>query len=128
MFNLDQAVAEWRRQMLAVGIKTPVPLDELESHLHEEIEEQMKSGLNAQQAFDAGVLKIGQAHALKNEFNKVDGETEAQKQRLIRIYFVICEPRLHHSACVVRPRAYPVPGGCRTGGIGGGEHIPTDYL
>ena len=26
MFNLDQAIAEWRRQMLAAGIKTPTLL------------------------------------------------------------------------------------------------------
>jgi hypothetical protein len=24
MFNLDQAIADWRRQMLAAGIKTPI--------------------------------------------------------------------------------------------------------
>ena len=44
MFDLEQSIAEWRRQMLAAGIKTPVPLEELEIHLREEIEQQMKSG------------------------------------------------------------------------------------
>ncbi len=28
MFILEQAIAEWRKQMLAAGIKTPVPLKE----------------------------------------------------------------------------------------------------
>lgn len=37
MFNLEQSIADWRRQMLATGIKTPAPLDELESHLREDI-------------------------------------------------------------------------------------------
>ena len=37
MFNLEQAIAEWRQQMLATGIQTPVPLEELEIHLREEI-------------------------------------------------------------------------------------------
>ena len=32
MFDLEQAIADWRRQMLAAGIKTPVPLEELKSH------------------------------------------------------------------------------------------------
>jgi hypothetical protein len=45
MFNLEQAIADWRKQMLAAGIKTPVPLEELESHLRDEIEWQMKSGI-----------------------------------------------------------------------------------
>jgi hypothetical protein len=46
MFNLEQSIIEWRKQMLAAGIKTPVPLDELEIHLREEIERQMASGLD----------------------------------------------------------------------------------
>lgn len=70
MFNLDQAIAEWRRQMLAAGIKAPVPLDELESHLHEEMEQQMRSGLNAQQAFEVATQRIGRSDVLKTEFAK----------------------------------------------------------
>ena len=52
MFNLEQSLADWRQQMLAAGIKTPVPLEELETHLREEIERQMKSGLPKQEAFE----------------------------------------------------------------------------
>jgi len=37
MFSLEKSISEWRRQMLAAGIKTPVPLEELEIHLREEI-------------------------------------------------------------------------------------------
>jgi len=37
MFNLEPSIAEWRRQMLAAGVKTPVPLEELESHLRDEL-------------------------------------------------------------------------------------------
>ena len=33
MFNLEQAISEWRLQMLAAGIKTTESLDELENHL-----------------------------------------------------------------------------------------------
>ncbi len=72
MFDLEQSIAEWRRQMLAAGIQTPVPLEELEIHLREDIEQQMQSGLNAQQAFETATSKIGQARALKTEFEKND--------------------------------------------------------
>ena len=51
MFNLEQSIADWRQQMLAAGIRTPVPLEELEIHLRDEIERQMKSGSNAQLRF-----------------------------------------------------------------------------
>jgi hypothetical protein len=73
MFNLDQAIADWRRPMLAAGIKTPVPLDELECHLREEIEQQMRSGLSAQQAFEVAARGIGGANVLKAEFVKIKG-------------------------------------------------------
>jgi uncharacterized membrane protein (DUF485 family) len=70
MFNLEPAIAEWHRQMLAAGIKTPVPLEELEIHLREEIEQQMKSELSEQKAFEIAVRTIGQANTLKLEFAK----------------------------------------------------------
>ena len=41
MFNLEAAIADWRRQMLAAGIKAPVPLEELESHMREDVENQL---------------------------------------------------------------------------------------
>src|ERR1035441_7631640 len=73
MFNLEKSVAEWRQQMLAAGIKTPVPLEELEIHLREEIEQQMKSGLSEQEIFNSAVQKIGQAGLLRTEFKKAGG-------------------------------------------------------
>jgi hypothetical protein len=72
MFDLEQALAEWRRQMLAAGITTPAPLEELEIHLHEEIEQGIASGLNEADAFQAAVEKIGQAGLLQKEFKKVE--------------------------------------------------------
>src|SRR5579864_4866004 len=72
MFNLEKSIANWREQMLAAGIKTPVPLEELESHLREEVERQMRSGVEAQPAFEAAIQKIGRTDVLKNEFRKVN--------------------------------------------------------
>jgi uncharacterized membrane protein YciS (DUF1049 family) len=71
VFDLETAVADWRRQMLAAGIQAPVPLDELENHLREEIERGIKSGLDEAQAVTRAVQSIGQIGALRNEFNKV---------------------------------------------------------
>jgi hypothetical protein len=81
MFNLDHAIAEWRKQMLAAGIKTPVPLEELEIHLREEIERQIKSGLNEQKAFETAIQRIGQPKMLDNEFKK--SERTFMKRTLI---------------------------------------------
>ena len=58
--------------MLAAGIKTPVPLEELESHLRDEIERQLKSGEKAQQAFEMAVQEIGKPGVIEREFKKVE--------------------------------------------------------
>ena len=70
MFDLEKSIVNWRKQMLAAGIKTPVPLEELESHLREEIGQQLKSGLNEQKAFEISTQRIGQPKMLKREFKK----------------------------------------------------------
>jgi hypothetical protein len=73
MFNLDQAIAEWRRQMVAGGIKTPEALKELETHLRDDVEHQIRSGLSVEQAFDSAIQQLGSANKLKGEFAKTAG-------------------------------------------------------
>jgi hypothetical protein len=85
MFNLEQSIAEWRQQMLAAGIKTPVPLEELESHLREEIEEQIQSGIDMQLAFETAVGRVGHAPELKNEFKKTCGSQPGRSWKLLRM-------------------------------------------
>lgn len=82
MFDLEQAITEWRRQMLAVGVKTPALLDELESHLRDDVEQQMRLGANAQEAFEIAVRQIGQPDALRNEFTKIGPTKRTRLQRL----------------------------------------------
>jgi hypothetical protein len=69
MFNLEQSISEWRQQMLAAGIK-PESLDELESHLREDIELQTRAGFSTQFAFDTAVAQIGRPATLKKEFTR----------------------------------------------------------
>ena len=87
MFDLEQSIMDWRRQMLDAGIKTPVPLEELEIHLREDIERQMKSGLNEQKAFEIAVQEIGKANMLKNEFKKVNAVDKAQQRKRAGLIF-----------------------------------------
>jgi hypothetical protein len=74
MFNLEQAISEWRRHMLAVGFKNSDVMDELESHLREDVAQQVQSGEGAEQAFEAAVQRVGQASLLKREFAKLRGK------------------------------------------------------
>jgi hypothetical protein len=70
MFNLENSILQWRSQMLTAGIKSPVPLDELESHLRDEIERQIQSGASPQLAFENSVRLLGPLGGLKREFKK----------------------------------------------------------
>jgi uncharacterized membrane protein YqjE len=88
MFNLEQSIADWRRQMLAAGIQTPVPLEELEAHLREDIERRMKSGINAQQACEIAIQEMGKANMLKNEFKKLDRTTKAAGWKRLQLIIV----------------------------------------
>jgi hypothetical protein len=74
MFDSEKSIANWRRQMLAVGIKTPVPLEELENHLREEIERQIKLGMGKRQAFETAAQQIGEAKQIKIEFRKAGAD------------------------------------------------------
>ena len=78
-FDLDDAIMEWRQQMSA-GIKSPETLDELESHLREDVGQQTRLGLSAQIAFGAAVQRIGQAAALECEFEKIGGIMKAKER------------------------------------------------
>jgi hypothetical protein len=88
MFDLEQSIADWHRQMLAAGIKTPVPLEELEIHLREEIERQMESGLAPQKALVAAMGKIGQVQTLKAEFTKI-GSAKKSNRLEQKVVFVL---------------------------------------
>ena len=74
MFNLEESIAEWRQQMLAAEIKTPALLEELENHLREEIEQQVKSGLDEQKAFQISIQEMGEVKFIKLEFKKIETE------------------------------------------------------
>jgi hypothetical protein len=71
MFDVDDAIAEWRRKLRASGIESPALLDELESHLRDDVEMQIGGGTTAQEAFAAGVARMGEATLLQDEFAKV---------------------------------------------------------
>jgi hypothetical protein len=88
MTGLEEQISRWRQQMLAAGIQSPVPLEELESHLREDIEYQMQLGLSAQQAFGIAAEKIGQPSELKREFRKINAPMEISE--IIRLAGAIC--------------------------------------
>lgn len=89
MFDLEQSICEWRKQMLTAGIKSPVPLEELGIHLREEIERQMKAGCSGEIAFTSAVQKIGLAHTVQMEFEKIGTLKASFNWRWFAILFLV---------------------------------------
>ena len=75
--------------MAASGINAPAVLDELESHLREEVERQTSAGVDASKAFASAVQKMGTASALKNEFKKSMGAVVVEKLMLAAAVLVL---------------------------------------
>ena len=69
--------------MLAAGIQSPVPLDELESHLRDDIARQIKSGLDEAEAFHAAIQKLGHAALLNKEFKLAQAPANARARKLL---------------------------------------------
>lgn len=82
MPDLNAQIEEWRRTMLAAGIPSPTDLDELEAHLRDDVEWQMREGVGAEKAFEAAVQRLGSASALGAEFAKVRWAMSALERRI----------------------------------------------
>ena len=71
MFELEQAISDWRREMQCRGIKGLQTLDELENHLRDDLEAQIRSGVDIKDAFDSARTRLGQTNSIHLEFRKV---------------------------------------------------------
>lgn len=85
MFNLDQAIFEWRRKMISAGIKSSDVLDELEGHLREDIERRVRAGADASRVFEVAVARFGEPCALKMEFDRVKQQQRNYMKRGLMI-------------------------------------------
>src|SRR5258705_4524247 len=88
LFDLEKAVKEWRRRMVAAGVKTEKVLNELESHLRDDLARQVISGSSPEAAFELAVRKIGESDAIAMEFEKTGKEVRERKIKLLCIIFV----------------------------------------
>jgi hypothetical protein len=86
MFYLDRTITEWRKRMAAGGIKNAAVLDELESHVRDDVEQQMRGGATAERAFQEAVQRVGTSAELNQEFAKVS----RPQPRLSRTTVLLC--------------------------------------
>jgi hypothetical protein len=73
MFDLEKSITKWREQMLASGIQSPAPLDELETHLREEIRTLVSAGTSEDESFRLAAARVGSPNQLSAEFDKPHG-------------------------------------------------------
>jgi hypothetical protein len=81
-FNLNAAISRWQNELAGLS---PDDRRELETHLRDDIERQMKAGLEAQRAFEISVQRIGKTGVLNREFKKSGLSAVAEM-----IMFVVC--------------------------------------
>ena len=71
MFKLKDAITDWVNQLNDKQICSEDELEELHSHLVDEIDELIDLGLSEKEAFTVAVLRIGDSDAVSEEYAKV---------------------------------------------------------
>jgi len=78
---LDRLIREWRSRMRQEEAFTGTDLDELESHLRDEVEALQNKGLSEEEAFLISARRLGDGDRLGEEFLKINSGT-IWKQRI----------------------------------------------
>jgi hypothetical protein len=73
MFNLNDQISKWRSSLAASQTLETSDMDELESHLREEIEHLTALKLSQEEAFYVARHRLGDAGSLTQEFAKING-------------------------------------------------------
>lgn len=89
MFDVEKAITEWRNQVRKVGVKSARILDELETHLREDIDVQTREGSEPEQAFVRSIVRLGHADALQLEFKKTRALSTALNKSRLAIALVL---------------------------------------
>jgi hypothetical protein len=73
MFNLDQQIDHWKSAFAKKVVCSSDDLQELESHLREDIAALVAIGRSEQEAFSESVSRLGDPDEISEEFAKVEG-------------------------------------------------------
>jgi hypothetical protein len=88
MFDLEHAIADWRREMMGGGIQL-VELEELECHLRDDIEAQLERGIDGAEAFSRAAERIGRPGALSKQFQTARGRIEMPRSLIKALAAII---------------------------------------
>lgn len=79
MFDLEKAIRDWRGALERAARLDSDSLDELESHLRDDVDARRRQGVAAELAFKAAVKSLGSVRDLRKEFRR--GESIASAIR-----------------------------------------------
>jgi hypothetical protein len=74
MFDLEQRIQEWRQRVLAELTGRAEVIDELESHLREEVQHLVQSGQQPPEAWALALHRLGTPRQLAGEFRKLPAQ------------------------------------------------------
>jgi hypothetical protein len=75
MDNLEQLITEWRKTIMESRQVEGETVDELETHLRENVDQFVRSGMTETEAFQRSVAQLGGARMIASEFHKLDQST-----------------------------------------------------
>ena len=80
MFELETAIADWRKSLLITGTLSEDAANELECHLRENVERLKGGELSESEAFVIATMRLGSPDQLGAEYQKVYGGNLASKR------------------------------------------------
>jgi hypothetical protein len=73
MFDLEKKINDWKNNLLGTGSMLESDVQELESHLRDQITDLLQSGLSEKEAFWVAQNRMGNTDGIRTEFKKVNG-------------------------------------------------------
>src|SRR6516164_8947746 len=89
MSELDRLIATWRRGLAETAGCSKEVLDELESHLRDEVQQLVRAGHTEEQAMTLAASRLGSPHTLGAEFAKVARPAPWLPVRIFGIGFMV---------------------------------------
>ena len=81
--ELDERITEWRTAIAKSRAVTDADLDELESHLRDQVTELRATGLDDDESFLVGVKRVGKVDQLTAEFARVHQDVGSEAMPLL---------------------------------------------
>lgn len=108
MFNLIENISNWKNNLKSKDSFTNDNIEELESHLYEQISELKLAGLNDEEAYWVSQKRIGSIHTLAGEFEKINLWEGTKKRLLWMIVGFITLGIITHSMNILSNLSYAV--------------------